>query len=32
MCFKVAAFLFRWVVSEAKKDGVDSAIAKYDGK
>lgn len=23
--------LFRWIVSEAKKDGVDSEISKYDG-
>ena len=26
-----ADLLFRWIVSKAKKDGVDSEISKYDG-
>lgn len=28
----IAAFNKRWVKSEAKKQGVDENIAKYDGK
>lgn len=27
-----AAFKKRWIKSEAKKQGVDETIAKYDGK
>lgn len=26
------AFKKKWVLSEAKKDGIDEDIAKYDGK
>ncbi len=25
-------FLSRWVLSQAKKEGIDEEIAKYDGK
>ena len=25
------AMFIRWVLSQAKKDGVDAAISKYDG-
>ena len=30
--FKFASYTNRWIMSEAKKDGVEDSIAKYDGK
>lgn len=28
----MSCFWYRWVLSQAKKDGADESIAKYDGK
>lgn len=34
MCFQLLLFYSvpSWVLSQAKKDGIDEDIAKYDGK
>ena len=29
---KLLTFIFRWTLSQAKKDDTDESIAKYDGK